>query len=158
VAIIKHRTGGHLVSSYMKCLPVIKDNRKRKDKCSFYIYIGYPPFYDTDQFMTYQKILSGKIEFPRHFDYAVKQLLRKLLHTDQAQRLGSAKNGGDEIKREQWFVGISWTDVYERKVQPPIKPTVSSAGDTDNFDSYDEFNINLTPQAAKHEVQLFKDF
>lgn len=108
--------------------------------------------------MTYQKILSGKIEFPRHFDYAVKQLLRKLLHTDQAQRLGSAKNGGDEIKREQWFVGISWTDVYERKVQPPIKPTVSSAGDTDNFDSYDEFDINLTPQATKYEVQLFKDF
>jgi protein kinase X len=112
-----------------------------------FVFLGFPPFYDTDQFVTYQKILSGKIEFPRHFDYAAKQVLRKLLHTDQSQRLGSAKNGGDEIKREQWFVGVSWTDTYFRKVEPPIKPKVTSPGDTTNFDLYDEF-----------EVQLFKDF
>jgi protein kinase X len=119
---------------------------------------GFPPFYDTDQFVTYQKILSGKIDFPRHFDYAAKQVLRKLLNTDQSQRLGSAKNGGDEIKREQWFVGISWTDLHNRKVEPPIKPIVTSPDDTTNFDSYDELDIKQTPQAAKFEVQLFKDF
>ena len=123
-----------------------------------FLSVGYPPFYDTDQFMSYQKIISGKIEFPRHFDYAAKQLIRKLLHTDQAQRLGSAKNGGDEIKREQWFVGVVWADVFDRKVTPPIKPTVKSAGDATNFDSYDEFDIKLTPQASKQDVQLFKDF
>ena len=88
----------------------------------------------------------------------MKQLLRKLLQIDQAQRLGSAKNGGDEIKREPWFVSVAWTDVYERRVKPPIKPVVKSAGDTANFDSYDEFDINLTPQASKYDVQLFKDF
>ncbi|CAF2314259.1 unnamed protein product [Rotaria sp. Silwood2] len=119
---------------------------------------GYPPFYDADQFVAYQKIISGKLEFPRHFDYAAKQLLRKLLNTDQAQRLGSAKDGGEEIKREQWFVAISWRDVYELKLEPPIRPTVTSEGDTENFDTYDEFDIKLTPQAAKYEVQLFKDF
>lgn len=119
---------------------------------------GYPPFYDTDQFVTYQKILSGKIEFPRHFDYAAKQVLRRLLNIDQSLRIGSAKNGGDEIKREQWFVGVSWSDMYDRKIEPPIKPTVASAGDTTNFDSYDECDIRQTPQAAKFEVQLFKDF
>ncbi|CAF0726915.1 unnamed protein product [Rotaria sp. Silwood1] len=119
---------------------------------------GYPPFYDSDQFVAYQKIISGKLEFPRHFDYAAKQLLRKLLNTDQAQRLGSAKDGGEEIKREQWFVAISWADVYEQKLEPPIRPTVTSEGDTENFDTYDEFDIKLTPQAAKYEVQLFKDF
>jgi protein kinase X len=108
--------------------------------------------------VTYEKILSGKIEFPRHFDYAAKQVLRKLLHIDQAQRLGSAKNGGDEVKREQWFVGISWTDLYDRKVEPPIKPIVKSPGDATNFDSYDECDIKQTPQAAKYEVQLFQDF
>ncbi|CAF0856558.1 unnamed protein product [Rotaria sordida] len=119
---------------------------------------GYPPFYDADQFVAYQKIICGKIDFPRHFDYAAKQLLRKILHTDQAQRLGSAKDGGEEIKREQWFIAISWTDVYEQKIEPPIKPIVTSEGDTANFDTYDEFDIKLTPQAAKYEVQLFKDF
>ncbi|CAF1218601.1 unnamed protein product [Adineta ricciae] len=119
---------------------------------------GYPPFYDMDQFVSYRKILSGKIDFPRHFDHAAKQLLRKLLHTDQAQRLGSAKNGGDEIKLDPWFVSVRWTDVYGRQVKPPIIPNVRSPGDTENFDSYDEFDINLTPQANKFEVQIFKDF
>jgi serine/threonine protein kinase len=124
----------------------------------FFIYLGYPPFYDNDQFVTYQKILSGKIDFPRHFDYAAKQVLRKLLNIDQSQRLGSAKNGGDEIKREQWFVGVSWEDIYYRKVEPPIKPIVTSPGDTANFDTYEELDIKQTPLAAKYEVQLFKDF
>ena len=125
---------------------------------SLCLLLGYPPFYDTDQFAAYQKILSGKFEFPRHFDYAAKQLLRKLLNTDQAQRLGSAKDGGEEIKREQWFIAISWSEMYAKRVKPPIIPTVTSAGDTENFDSYDEFDIKLTPQAAKYEVQQFKDF
>jgi serine/threonine protein kinase len=123
-----------------------------------FVFLGYPPFYNNDQFVAYQKILSGKLEFPRHFDYAAKQLLRKLLHTDQGQRIGSAKNGGEEIKYEPWFVGISWTDVYQRKIKPPVKPTVKSDGDTENFDKYDEFDIKLTPQASNYDVQLFKDF
>jgi len=129
-----------------------------KENVFFFIYLGYPPFYDNDQFVTYQKILSGKIDFPRHFDYAAKQVLRKLLNIDQSQRLGSAKNGGDEIKREQWFVGVSWEDIYYRKVEPPIKPIVTSPGDTANFDTYEELDIKQTPLAAKYEVQLFKDF
>ena len=143
----------------MKCLLVVicGKNRNRISNIWF-LFLGFPPFYDSDQFVTYQKILSGKIEFPRHFDYAAKQVLRKLLHIDQSQRLGSAKDGGDEIKREQWFVAVSWTDVYDRKVEPPIKPVVTSPGDTTNFDSYDECDIKQTPQAAKYEVQLFRDF
>ncbi|CAF0899665.1 unnamed protein product [Adineta steineri] len=124
----------------------------------FEMLAGIPPFYDTDQFQIYQKILSGKIEFPRHFDYAAKQVIRKLLNIDQNQRLGSARDGGEEIKREQWFVGVSWGDVYDRKVEPPVKPEVKSPGDTTNFDPYDECDMKTMPQAARYEVQLFKDF
>ena len=128
------------------------------DPCYVPSFVGYPPFYDNDQFVTYQKIVSGKIEYPRHFDYAAKQVVRKLLHLDQAQRLGAAKNGGEEIKREQWFVGVSWTEMFARTVEPPIKPTVTSPGDSSNFEAYDEFDAKQVPQAAKYEVQLFKDF
>ena len=122
------------------------------------LYLGYPPFYDSDQYVAYQKIISGKIIFPRHFDHAAKQILRRLLNTDQAQRIGSAKNGGDEIKREQWFVAVSWNDVIQQKVEPPIKPAVTSPGDATNFDTYDECDMRQIPQAARYEVQLFKDF
>lgn len=32
----------------------------------------YPPFFDDNPFGIYQKILSGKLEFPRHLDFYVK--------------------------------------------------------------------------------------
>ena len=80
------------------------------------------------------------------------------MQTDQAQRIGSSKNGGEEIKREPWFVGVSWNDTYQRRIKPPIKPNVKSAGDTSNFDSYDEHDIKITQPASKTDVQLFHDF
>jgi protein kinase X len=33
---------------------------------------GYPPFYDDNPFGIYQKILAGKIDFPKHFDAEAK--------------------------------------------------------------------------------------
>lgn len=32
----------------------------------------YPPFFDDNPFGIYQKILAGKLEFPRHLDFYVK--------------------------------------------------------------------------------------
>ena len=40
---------------------------------------GYPPFYDENPFGIYQKILQGKLEFPRHFETHARDLVRKLL-------------------------------------------------------------------------------
>jgi hypothetical protein len=33
---------------------------------------SYPPFYDENPFGIYQKVLAGKIDFPRHFDVKAK--------------------------------------------------------------------------------------
>merc|ERR1711871_1360485 len=41
----------------------------------FEMLAGYPPFYDENPFGIYQKILAGKIEFPRHFDVHAKDLI-----------------------------------------------------------------------------------
>lgn len=49
---------------------------------------GYPPFYDDNQFQIYQKILLGKVEYPRHFDANAKDLIRKLLQPDRSKRIG----------------------------------------------------------------------
>ena len=40
--------------------------------------IGFPPFFDENPFGIYQKILAGKIEFPRHFDVHAKDLIKKV--------------------------------------------------------------------------------
>ena len=50
---------------------------------------GYPPFYDENPFGIYQKILAGKLEFPRHFETHARDLIRKLLTADRTKRIGA---------------------------------------------------------------------
>lgn len=53
--------------------------------------VGYPPFYDENPFGIYEKILGGKIEWPRHIDPSAKDLVKKLLTNDRTKRLGNMK-------------------------------------------------------------------
>jgi serine/threonine protein kinase len=64
---------------------------------------GYPPFYDENPFGIYQKILAGKIEFPKHFDLHARDLVKKLLTADRTKRFGCLKDGAEDIKRHRWF-------------------------------------------------------
>jgi serine/threonine protein kinase len=64
---------------------------------------GNPPFVDDDPMGIYQKILAGRINFPRYFDRHAKDLIRKLLTADITKRLGNLKNGVEDIKRHKWF-------------------------------------------------------
>ncbi|CAE8637940.1 unnamed protein product, partial [Polarella glacialis] len=43
----------------------------------FEMLAGYPPFYDENPFGIYQKVLAGKIDFPRHFDVKGKDLIKR---------------------------------------------------------------------------------
>ena len=54
----------------------------------FEMLAGYPPFYDDSPFQIYQKILLGKVEYPRHFYSNAKDLIRKLLQPDRSKRIG----------------------------------------------------------------------
>lgn len=53
--------------------------------------VGYPPFYDENPFGIYEKILGGKIDWPRHIDPIAKDLIKKLLTHDRTKRLGNMK-------------------------------------------------------------------
>ena len=64
---------------------------------------GYPPFFDDNPFGIYEKILSGKIEWPRHIDQIAKDLIKKLLVQDRTKRLGNLKNGSDDVKRHRYL-------------------------------------------------------
>jgi serine/threonine protein kinase len=54
---------------------------------------GSPPFYDESRNKVYEKILTNKIEWPRHFDSAAKDIIKKLLVNDPTKRLGSGNCG-----------------------------------------------------------------
>ncbi|KAL5005475.1 hypothetical protein ScPMuIL_018931 [Solemya velum] len=120
--------------------------------------VGYPPFFDDNPFGIYEKILAGKIEWPKHLDPVAKDLIKKLLVQDRTRRLGNMKNGAEDVKRHKWFKTIDWDEVLARKLVPSIIPRLSHAGDTQNFDEYPEDNWQKSPPAAAKDLEHFKDF
>jgi calcium/calmodulin-dependent protein kinase I len=63
---------------------------------------GFPPFYDEDEDLLFQKINKGFYEFPSPYWDTVseeaKDLISKLLITDPSQRLTA-----DEVLKHPWF-------------------------------------------------------
>ncbi|KAL8616216.1 hypothetical protein ACOMHN_058333 [Nucella lapillus] len=124
----------------------------------FEMLVGYPPFYADNPFGIYEKILAGKVEWPKFIDLVAKDLIKKLLVQDRTRRLGNMKNGADDIKRHKWFKSVDWDSVMAKKVQAPIVPKVSHAGDTSNFETYEEGDWKKAPPASDRDMELFQDF
>ena len=97
---------------------------------------GQPPFVDDDPMGIYQMILGGKLAFPRYFDRHAKSLIKKLLTADLTKRYGCLKKGAQDVKDHKWFQKFQWDNLYNMTLDPPIKPAVSTASDTSNFDPY----------------------
>jgi len=97
---------------------------------------GYPPFYDENPFGIYQKILAGKLEFPRHFETHARDLIRKLLTADRTKRIGNLKNGAEDIKKHKWYRGLNWAALYNKQMTAFIVPDVQSNDDTSQYDKY----------------------
>lgn len=119
---------------------------------------GYPPFYDENPFGIYQKILAGKVEFPRHFDPNAKDLIKKLLTADRTKRFGCLKNGAEDIKKHKWFKGLDWEKCFERKIKPPYVPAYRAPNDTSNFDKYPDSAEDLSPPLMGKDKEAFRDF
>lgn len=101
---------------------------------------GIDPFSDEDPMAIYQKILKGKIKFPRHFDRNAKSLVKHLLVADLSKRYGNLRGGVGDIKGHRWFNGLDWARLLTKQLPAPYKPTVRSASDTSNFSNYPDSN------------------
>lgn len=120
---------------------------------------GYPPFFDDTAFAIYEKILAGKIEWPKHIDPVAKDLIRKLLVNDRTKRLGSMKNEAEDVKRHRWFKGTDWDDVYYKRLKPPIIPRVRHNGDTRYFDGCVQRKLKLIlDKPSDRDIEQFYDF
>ncbi|KAI9193560.1 protein KIN-1, isoform b [Polychytrium aggregatum] len=84
---------------------------------------GCSPFQSWTCQKTYERILSGKIQWPppdrgQCFSDNLLDLIIKLLVLDPRRRVGY-KGDGDEVRRHRWFAGVDWRSVNERKITPP---------------------------------------
>lgn len=124
----------------------------------FEMLAGYPPFYDENPFGIYQKILAGKIDFPRHFDTKAKDLIKKLLTADRTKRLGCLKNGAEDIKRHKWFSKLKWDDCFAMLLPPLYIPDVAGCNDTSNFDPYPDSVEDMPAPLTQKDAALFTEF
>jgi len=81
---------------------------------------GYPPFYDRDAFKIYQLVLNETVTvegMPKHFEMMAKDLIKKLLVKNVPHRIGSSKNGAEDIKKHKWFRGLNWAALYNKQLE-----------------------------------------
>lgn len=120
--------------------------------------VGYPPFFDESPFRIYEKILEGRVDFPRFVDPDAKDLIKKLLTADRTKRLGAMRDGPAEVKRHPWFNAIDWEALLRSEYPPPIPVRVQHAGDTHYFERYPEPSEGPQQELDARMQELFKDF
>lgn len=119
---------------------------------------GFPPFFDENPFGIYQKILTGRIDFPKEFEKNSKSLIKGLLNADRTKRLGCLKNEAEDIKKHKWFSKVDWKAVFNCQVPAPYIPPVKSEDDTANFDPYPDSVDDTALVLTGKDRETFNDF
>lgn len=112
---------------------------------------GGPPFTASNRKKTIDKILHCKLTLPNYLTPESRDLIKKLLRRQAAQRLGSGAEDGLSIRRHHFFKGCNWTELIGKRVKPPFKPTLKSDDDVSQFDT--EFT-RMTPVDSPDETIL----
>jgi len=120
---------------------------------------GLPPFYSQDVQEMYRKILNDPLKFPEWMSKPAMDMLGRLLERDISKRL----KDGPEIKATEFFKGINFDELYNKKIKPPYVPSVSSSTSTENIDPvFTEEKPQLSPSDPSHidkeEQQNFTGF
>ncbi|PVU91019.1 hypothetical protein BB561_004593 [Smittium simulii] len=114
----------------------------------FEMIAGYPPFYNKDHYILYERIVNGRIHWPPEFDPIARNLVEKLTTKDLTKRYGNLKKGSRDIKDHVWFQEVNWVKLANLEIAAPLVPSKKHPGDTGNFDrypeSYDDFGNNTS--------------
>ncbi|KAI8899337.1 kinase-like domain-containing protein [Globomyces pollinis-pini] len=106
---------------------------------------------------TLQTILNGALEFPPNIPSLVKHIISSLLTVNYRRRLGSGKDGAEEVKRHRFFQDVDWKRLLRKEFPPPYVPVVSGGLDFSNFEEeFTNQSLALTPTAPFLET-LAKD-
>ncbi|KCV72870.1 calcium/calmodulin-dependent protein kinase I [Fonticula alba] len=99
---------------------------------AYILLCGYPPFYDEDQATLFQTIMAGvfdfHVEYWSHISDSAKDLIRRLLTVDPAQRLTA-----EEALRHPWIA--------------------QEGGSASNIDIHESFTTQLAKFNARRKLR-----
>lgn len=79
--------------------------------------VGYPPFFDEKAYGIYEKILKGKIHWPKEMDRLSRDIIKAFLHPDRTKRLGNLIGGAQDVLEHPWFRGVDWDALERREIR-----------------------------------------
>lgn len=124
----------------------------------FEMIAGYPPFFSTNPFAVYQKILQNKVKYPSVFSRSARSVVSDWLSSSRSGRLGCGIGGFGSITRHSFFGSISWESAKKMQLQPILIPVVALEGDSSNFDFYAEEEQEQSSNLTALERKLFENF
>ncbi|MCO5553556.1 hypothetical protein L7F22_007079 [Adiantum nelumboides] len=114
----------------------------------FEMICGHPPYFGSDAFATYEKILAGDLRFPAHVDADTKHLITSLLEPDVSKRMGNLAGGAEDMMNHRWFLGVDWSALEAKRIAAPIVPGNLPPGDTSMFQKYSTVDLKTMPGLA----------
>ena len=120
------------------------------------ILIGHTPFEDIDPTKIQQKILDGKINYPKYLSKEAKSLIKHILKIEPKKRLGCGKKGICEIINDPFFKGFDWTNLLLQNLKAPYIPEDNDVGHKfrkyiDDF--FDELDTDIIVDKNKDPFQ-----
>ena len=119
---------------------------------------GLPPWYSQDKRKLFASIQRSELRFPNYVSPGAQEILQALLERDASARLGSNEDV-EEVKAHQFFQGIDWEALLQKRIRSPFIPTIepnsetSNNPDTTNFDAcFTRLPINSCFESASPNV------
>ncbi|KAH0787512.1 AGC family protein kinase [Histomonas meleagridis] len=113
--------------------------------------VGHPPFYNENTNRLYRSIVKDPVSFPRFLNNESVSFLTALLQKSPENRLGS-KGDFEEIKQHEFFKGINFDDVYNKRIKPEYVPKIKNEMDTSHFEP--EFTSEHPAVSLEEETLL----
>jgi len=113
---------------------------------------SYPPFFDDEPMMTYRRIISCKLKFPKCLSQDSKTIITRFLNPHPMKRLGVIKGGADLVRSSSWFADFQWKRLRDGELDGPIPTTVRSYDDMGNFDKFEEPGGKLKFDSTKYDM------
>ena len=114
---------------------------------------GKLPFkfnFDNQEEQNDLNIYDKKIKYPSWIEENAKDLINKLLNKDPEKRIGSGKEGAENIKKHPFFSDIDWNKALNKELRPPFIPKIENETDIKYF----EKSLVESPVFSDSSLQL----